>query len=297
MATGTSRYRRRAGHGDGARHPLGGFVANTTEFFDERALLPDLPFLVHVEQHEHGLVAGKFLTADELAGADENDSDAVEDRGTRRADRAAAVPNGSLGFRRSAAGEGRWNLDLEGITPALTLFGRDDAQLVEIALPAFDAPDGSGFGATPRCADNRHQRPPGHHGLRPHARAIRVHRDGMPGEWPSGYDDASTPYTPAWQAEITSVPAEAAIRVAREFATNAVDSGGRSMIIMGAGICQWFHGDATYRAILSPLILTGCMGRNGGGWAHYVGQEKCRPITGWMSLANGLGLSRTARTS
>ena len=32
------------------------------------------------------------------------------------------------------------------------------------------------------------------------------------------------------------------------------------MIIMGAGICQWFHGDATYRAILSLLILTGCDG-------------------------------------
>ena len=68
------------------------------------------------------------------------------------------------------------------------------------------------------------------------------------------------------------------------------------MIIMGAGICQWFHGDATYRAILSLLILTGSMGRNGGGWAHYVGQEKCRPITGWISLANGLDWSRPPRT-
>ena len=29
------------------------------------------------------------------------------------------------------------------------------------------------------------------------------------------------------------------------------------MIIMGAGICQWFHGDATYRAILAMLMLTG----------------------------------------
>ena len=66
------------------------------------------------------------------------------------------------------------------------------------------------------------------------------------------------------------------------------------MIIMGAGICQWFHGDATYRAILSLLILTGCMGRNGGGWAHYVGQEKCRPITGWISLANAPGLVAAA---
>ena len=72
--------------------------------------------------------------------------------------------------------------------------------------------------------------------------------------------------------------------------------GGRSMIIMGAGICQWFHGDATYRAILALLILTGCMGRNGGGWAHYVGQEKCRPITGWISLANALDWTRPPRT-
>ncbi len=68
------------------------------------------------------------------------------------------------------------------------------------------------------------------------------------------------------------------------------------MIIMGAGICQWFHGDATYRAILALLMLTGCMGRNGGGWAHYVGQEKCRPITGWISLANALDWSRPPRT-
>ena len=91
------------------------------------------------------------------------------------------------------------------------------------------------------------------------------------------------------------MPAEACIR-AREFATNAEQSKGRSMIIMGAGICQWFHADATYRSILSLLILTGCMGRNGGGWAHYVGQEKCRPITGWISLANALDWSRPPRT-
>ena len=38
------------------------------------------------------------------------------------------------------------------------------------------------------------------------------------------------------------------------------------------------------------------MGRNGGGWAHYVGQEKCRPITGWISLANALDWSRPPRT-
>ena len=86
-----------------------------------------------------------------------------------------------------------------------------------------------------------------------------------------------------------------AIRVAREFARNAVESGGRSMIIMGAGICQWFHGDATYRAVLALLLLTGSMGRNGGGWAHYVGQEKCRPVTGWAAMAMGTDWCRPPR--
>ncbi|EUA13818.1 nitrate reductase alpha chain domain protein [Mycobacterium xenopi 4042] len=37
-----------------------------------------------------------------------------------------------------------------------------------------------------------------------------VSRPGLPGEWPTGYDDASQPYTPAWQQAITSVPAAAA---------------------------------------------------------------------------------------
>jgi nitrate reductase alpha subunit len=122
-----------------------------------------------------------------------------------------------------------------------------------------------------------------------------VHRPGLPGEWPAGYDDATQPYTPAWQQAVTSVPAEAAVRVARELAENSERSGGRSMIIMGAGICQWFHGDATYRAILTLLLLTGAMGRNGGGWAHYVGQEKCRPVTGWATLAMATDWQRPPR--
>ena len=37
------------------------------------------------------------------------------------------------------------------------------------------------------------------------------------------------------------------------------------------------------------------MGRNGGGWAHYVGQEKCRPLTGWRRLAMALDWQRPPR--
>ena len=52
------------------------------------------------------------------------------------------------------------------------------------------------------------------------------------------------------------------------------------MIVMGAGTNHWFHSDTIYRAFLTLTTLTGCQGVNGGGWAHYVGQEKVRPITG-----------------
>ena len=34
-------------------------------------------------------------------------------------------------------------------------------------------------------------------------------------------------------------------------------------------------------------MLCGCQGVNGGGWAHYVGQEKVRPLTGFQQVAFG----------
>ena len=79
--------------------------------------------------------------------------------------------------------------------------------------------------------------------------------------------------------------ASVVVQIAREFAQNSLDTGGRSMIIMGAGINHWFNSDTIYRSILNLVILTASQGVNGGGWAHYVGQEKCRPIEGWSTVA------------
>ena len=91
------------------------------------------------------------------------------------------------------------------------------------------------------------------------------------------------------------MPASAAARIGREFAQNAEDSHGRSMIVMGAGTNHWFHSDTIYRAFLTLTTLTGCQGVNGGGWAHYVGQEKVRPITGYTQVANALDWNRPPR--
>ncbi|MDQ4110908.1 MAG: nitrate reductase subunit alpha [Actinomycetota bacterium] len=274
------------------------FVEKQTPFFEDYVrTYTDLPHLVRLEEKDGAYIPGRFLTAADLdpLGAEHGPPEerwktVLIDDNTGQ----PVIPNGSMGFRYADSGLGRWNLDVDGVRAKLTLLG--DGEAVEVLLPAFTSADGTGEVLRRGVPTTR----VGGHLVTTVFDLIlaqyAVRREGLPGRWPSGYEDASVPYTPAWQAEITSVPAEACIRIAREFAANSEESQGRSMIILGAGVCQWFHGDTIYRSILSLLILTGCMGRNGGGWAHYVGQEKCRPITGWISLANGLDWSRPPRT-
>ena len=63
------------------------------------------------------------------------------------------------------------------------------------------------------------------------------------------------------------------------------------MIAMGAGTNHWFHSDQIYRTFFTLTMLCGCQGVNGGGWAHYVGQEKVRPLTGFQQIGVRAGLA------
>ena len=107
--------------------------------------------------------------------------------------------------------------------------------------------------------------------------------------------DEDMPFTPAWAEKVTGVPRQAIVQVAREFAQNAETTRGRSMVILGAGLNHWYHMDMSYRGIIQLLVMCGCVGQSGGGWAHYVGQEKLRPQTGWLPLAFALDWSRPPR--
>ncbi|UNX54435.1 nitrate reductase subunit alpha [Georgenia sp. TF02-10] len=259
----------------------------------------DLPFLVRLEERDGGYVPGKFLTAADLGAPGEHADFTAEhadfktvliDAGTD----APVVPGGSLGFRFGPEGAGRWNLDLGEVDPRLTLHGAG-AEPVPLTLPRFDAPDGH---ADTVARGVPARRVAGHLVTTVFDLLLAqygVARPDLPGQWPTGYDDPTQPGTPAWQEAITGVPAAKAERIGREFAANAEESGGRSMIIMGAGTNHWFHSDQIYRTFLTLTTLTGSQGVNGGGWAHYVGQEKVRPITGYTQLANALDWSRPPR--
>ena len=58
---------------------------------------------------------------------------------------------------------------------------------------------------------------------------------------------------------------------------------------------HWYHSDMNYRGVINMLMMCGCIGQSGGGWAHYVGQEKLRPQTGWTPLAFALDWIRPPR--
>ena len=90
------------------------------------------------------------------------------------------------------------------------------------------------------------------------------------------------------------MPQADVIRVAREFAENAEKTRGKSMIFLGAGTNHWYHSDMIYRTIIGLTTLCGCQGVNGGGWAHYVGQEKVRPQAAWSQVAFGARLAPAA---
>ena len=277
------------------------FVDSLPAFFaDYNKQYTDLPHLVTLEPSADGACRpGKYLVAGDIGhveGGSENQmwKPAVMDAVTGE----VRIPRGAIGHRYGDEGLGQWNLDLGDIDPALTMYptaegGLEESSVVE--LPRFDAPDG-------KVVHERRGVPVARVGDRLVTTVLDlllaqygVRREGLPGEWPESFDDPSVPATPAWQEQHTGVPAAQVTRLAREWAQNAIDTEGRGMILLGAGVNHWFHSDQIYRAILLLTTITGTQGRNGGGWAHYVGQEKIRPIMGFQHMAFALDWHRPPR--
>lgn len=247
----------------------------------------DMPFLILLDEFEGGYKAGRFLRASDLGDASQHAEwkPVIIDENTNE----ITVPNGTMGQRWEQ--DKKWNLILERedgsvIAPALSVESQG-AERQTIRFPFFDNRANGTFKR--QIPAKKIQLADGTERLVATVYDLMLSQYGIgqadSGLAASGYEDAEFDYTPAWQENITGVKASVVVQIAREFAQNSLDTGGRSMIIMGAGINHWFNSDTIYRSILNLVILTASQGVNGGGWAHYVGQEKCRPIEGWSTVA------------
>ena len=256
-------------------------------FTDYVRRLTDMPMLVRLDADTKGYAPKYFLRASELDtfGGEQNADwktlvwDELSD--------GLCLPNGSIGFRWD--GSQKWNLETraqdkevhaalslkeradEVVNVGFTYFGGEFDDMIYRKVPAKRIPLANGETALVATVFDLMVASYGvDNGL------------GCENSAKDYFDDK--PYTPAWQEKHTGVKPELVIQVAREFAQNAHDTEGRSMVIVGAGLNHWYHMDMAYRGIINMLMMCGSIGKSGGGWCHYVGQEKLRPQSGWIPL-------------
>ncbi|WP_417251640.1 nitrate reductase subunit alpha [Castellaniella sp.] len=289
-------------------------LAGKSAYFDQYCRqYTDMPFLVRlVRQGDHYVPDRKLRAADftdrlgqqnnpewKTVACDENTGDWI-------------VPQGSIGFRwgqKEGEDAGKWNLELkdargQAVKPRLSLLDvRDDA--VPVAFPYFGGVHHDYFKGTDHDEVLVRQLPVKRVQTAEGEVLVATVFDlfvanygidrGLGGENVASSFDDDVPYTPAWQERITGVPREQVITVARQFADNADKTQGKSMVILGAGLNHWYHMDMSYRGIINLVSMCGCVGQSGGGWCHYVGQEKLRPQTGWTMLTFALDWLRPPR--
>ncbi len=270
----------------------------------------DMPMLVRLVEKNGSLIPERLVRASDFEDSmgEENNSDwktiAIDEISGK-----FVVPLGAVGFRWGE--KGKWNLetkDSSGSEVQLRLSNieqsaRDD--VVEVGFPYFGNRKHDYFKGSDHPDVLMRRVPVKRLKLKDGEFWVATVFDlfvtnygldrGLGGDNVANSYDENVPYTPAWAETITGVRADAIATVAREFARNAEKTEGRSMVILGAALNHWYHMDMNYRGIINMLVMCGCVGKSGGGWSHYVGQEKLRPQTGWLPLAFALDWGRPPR--
>ena len=269
-------------------------------FLDYLRRYTDSPLLVELHESPEGLKPGQFLRAGRIGRyADVENADWKLVMWDTRAE-APRMPKGSVGFRWAKGETGKWNLKLEDglddapIDPALSFLEDSDAEVAQVVFHEFATHETPARGVPARrieTADGGHVLVATVYDLL--FAQFGVGR-GLEGDYPESYDDAR-PYTPAWQEQFTKIGRDTVIQFAREFASTAEATNGKSMVIVGASINHWYNNNLSYRAPITALLLCGCCGVNGGGMNHYVGQEKLTLFAPWTALAFGLDWQRPPR--
>lgn len=249
----------------------------------------DFPLLVELVEKDGAYQPGQLLRANRLAPyKDVENGDwqfLMWDEGAGK----PKMPMGSVGYR-WAKEQGKWNLELKDgidgseIAPSLTLLDGSD-ETPQVRYDDF----GEGVGRVREIPAKRIATADGGSVLAATVFDVMMGQygvsRGLGGEYPKDYDDDSLPYTPAWQEKYTNISRDTLLRFAREWGDTALRTGGKCTVIIGAGVNHWYHNNLMYRSAINVLMMCGCIGVNGGGLAHYVGQEKLAPGESWSSIA------------
>ena len=286
-------------------------VDRQSEYFtDYCRRYTDMPMLVRLVKQNGRYVPERLLRASDFDGElDEANNPEWKTVAVDRNSGDVVAPNGSVGFRWGE--KGKWNLEQRGgagrdvdlLMTAIEVDDHDD--VVDVGFPYFGGRQHDYFEGTEHAEVLDRRVPVKRMQLAEGETLVATVFDlfianygvdrGLGGANVAASYDENLPYTPAWAEAITGTPAEQIVTVAREFADNAEKTEGRSMVILGAGLNHWYHMDMNYRGIINMLVMCGCVGKSGGGWSHYVGQEKLRPQTGWQPLAFALDWNRPPR--
>jgi nitrate reductase / nitrite oxidoreductase, alpha subunit len=269
-------------------------------FVDYLKKYTDMPFLVEIDglKGGGGVKPGRYLRANRLGayqGVENGDWKLLvwdETSGRPR------MPQGTMGFRWAQREPGQWNLEMrdpltgEDLAPALS-FEKSYDDIAQIECDDFAQ------GTTvKRYVPVRHiQMEQGQVTVTTVFDLIMAQFGvprGLPGSEVFGYE-VDAPYTPAWQEKYTGIHRDTLLQFAREWGENAEQTHGKNMIIIGAGANHWYHNNLLYRSAITALMLTGSVGVNGGGLAHYVGQEKVVSQASWSSIAFGTDWGMAAR--
>lgn len=257
-------------------------------FLDYLKKYSDAPCLVELEEENGVYRPGRLVRANRLSRySDIENGDWKFLMWDSAADH-PKMPPGSVGFRWGSE-KGKWNLQLQDaldgseLDPLLTFLDCSD-QCVPVRFDDF----GEARPLTRSVPVKKLATADGKTILATTAYDLLMAQygvaRGLEGDYPAGYDD-DFPYTPAWAEKYTGLDRKLLIRFAREWANTAFLTGGKCTVIIGAGINHWYHGNLMYRAAIHALMLCGCVGVNGGGLAHYVGQEKLAPGESWSAIA------------
>ncbi len=258
-------------------------------FLDYARKYTDAPYLVELREKDGAFQPGQLLRANRLAAYGDVENGEWKFLMWDGAERRPKMPIGSVGFRWGA--KGKWNLLLKDgadgtdIHPVLTFLEESDA-VVQVKLDDF----GEGRTLLRGVPVKRLQTADGVVTVATVYDLLMAQYGvarGLPGQYPKDYDDPDLPYTPAWAERYTGLSRDVLIRFAREWGTTAELTRGKCLVIIGAGINHWYHANLMYRAAIHALMFAGCVGVNGGGLAHYVGQEKLAPMEPWSALAFG----------